>query len=173
MKKNSLSGLLAHYNSDSETEDVNDNNKLDVKVDSFLQEINEINKPVEKKSSTVNWQECYDESTGYPYYWNVETNQVTWEIPPEYKAWLEKNNVLQNTKVVENVGKTDKQENKKETNEKGSRKKRDDRKNNKKDGINEKTNNKEYNSDDEYVIFNIIFNFFLINIWCFISGKLL
>lgn len=29
------------------------------------------------------WQECFDESTGYPYYWHTETNQVTWEIPTE------------------------------------------------------------------------------------------
>lgn len=42
-KKNSgLSGLLAHYDSDSETEEHVENDKLDVKVDSFLQEINSI-----------------------------------------------------------------------------------------------------------------------------------
>lgn len=26
------------------------------------------------------WQLCYDENTGYNYYWNVETNEVKWEI---------------------------------------------------------------------------------------------
>jgi hypothetical protein len=34
------------------------------------------------------WQECYDSTTGYTYYWNVETNQVTWEMPPEYHAYM-------------------------------------------------------------------------------------
>lgn len=29
------------------------------------------------------WQECYDESTGYPYYWHIETNEVTWDMPEE------------------------------------------------------------------------------------------
>ena len=34
------------------------------------------------------WQEIYDENTGYVYYWNVETNAVTWEMPPEYQAYI-------------------------------------------------------------------------------------
>ena len=34
------------------------------------------------------WQECYDENSGYIYYWNVETNAVTWEMPPEYQAYI-------------------------------------------------------------------------------------
>ena len=38
----------------------------------------------------LDWQECYDEQTGYPYYWHTETNQVTWEVPPELKALKEK-----------------------------------------------------------------------------------
>uniref|UniRef100_A0A1B6E563 WW domain-containing protein n=1 Tax=Clastoptera arizonana TaxID=38151 RepID=A0A1B6E563_9HEMI len=47
---------------------------------------------------TSAWQECYDESTGCCYYWNTETNAVTWEIPPElhaYKAALEQWNAQQ------------------------------------------------------------------------------
>lgn len=31
------------------------------------------------------WQECYDESTGYPYYWHIETNEVTWDMPEELR----------------------------------------------------------------------------------------
>lgn len=31
------------------------------------------------------WQECYDESTGYPYYWHTETNEVTWDMPEELR----------------------------------------------------------------------------------------
>ncbi|XP_060801453.1 formin-binding protein 4 isoform X2 [Amyelois transitella] len=30
------------------------------------------------------WSACYDESTGFTYYWNQQTNAVTWEAPPEY-----------------------------------------------------------------------------------------
>lgn len=32
------------------------------------------------------WQECFDESTGYPYYWHTETNEVTWELPKELES---------------------------------------------------------------------------------------
>lgn len=39
------------------------------------------------------WQECYDETTGYPYYWHMETNEVTWEIPEELRM---KRNTTQN-----------------------------------------------------------------------------
>ncbi|XP_049703530.2 uncharacterized protein LOC110377873 [Helicoverpa armigera] len=30
------------------------------------------------------WSACYDESSGFTYYWNQLTNAVTWEAPPEY-----------------------------------------------------------------------------------------
>lgn len=30
------------------------------------------------------WSACYDESSGFTYYWNQHTNAVTWEAPPEY-----------------------------------------------------------------------------------------
>lgn len=87
---NPLSGLLGQYDSDSDHENVNgqESLKLDAKVDNFLQEINQI-APEQKNTQKQNaWQECFDESTGYPYYWNVETNAVTWEMPPEYKQWV-------------------------------------------------------------------------------------
>lgn len=32
------------------------------------------------------WIECYDRNSGFPYYWNQVTNQVTWQPPPEYAA---------------------------------------------------------------------------------------
>lgn len=31
------------------------------------------------------WQECFDDNTGYPYYWHTETNEVTWDMPDELK----------------------------------------------------------------------------------------
>ncbi|KAM7307261.1 uncharacterized protein ISCGN_010897 [Ixodes scapularis] len=37
---------------------------------------------------TCVWIECMDDTTGYIYYWNQETNEVTWERPPEYEAYL-------------------------------------------------------------------------------------
>jgi len=27
------------------------------------------------------WQEVWDENTGCYYYWNTQTNEVTWELP--------------------------------------------------------------------------------------------
>lgn len=37
------------------------------------------------------WRECLDESSGYPYYWHIETNEVTWEMPDELRYL--KNNI--------------------------------------------------------------------------------
>ncbi|CAN7998284.1 unnamed protein product, partial [Ixodes hexagonus] len=37
---------------------------------------------------TCVWVECMDDATGYIYYWNQVTNEVTWERPPEYEAYL-------------------------------------------------------------------------------------
>lgn len=28
------------------------------------------------------WQEVWDENTGCYYYWNTQSNEVTWELPP-------------------------------------------------------------------------------------------
>ncbi|XP_050443305.1 formin-binding protein 4-like [Adelges cooleyi] len=32
------------------------------------------------------WQECYDDVSGFIYYWNTQTNKVTWEKPEYYAA---------------------------------------------------------------------------------------
>ena len=37
---------------------------------------------------TTAWQHCLDDGTQYYYYWNVTTNQVTWEIPDGYSQYL-------------------------------------------------------------------------------------
>lgn len=34
----------------------------------------------------VVWQECYDELTGYSYYWNTKTDEVTWTTPSDFKS---------------------------------------------------------------------------------------
>lgn len=43
------------------------------------------------------WQECYDEISGFIYYWNTQTNKVTWEKPEYYEAHdLENQGILFN-----------------------------------------------------------------------------
>lgn len=37
---------------------------------------------------TTEWQQCYDDNTQHCYYWNITTNEVTWEIPPEFTQYL-------------------------------------------------------------------------------------
>ncbi|XP_015111908.1 formin-binding protein 4 isoform X2 [Diachasma alloeum] len=107
MPSNPLTNLLEQYNSDTDDEDGRQSSKvsktkcLDKKVDDFLKEIQHItptnNQPVghkdqEGQKSGSPWQECFDDSTGYPYYWNMQTNQVTWEIPKELESMKKGNN---------------------------------------------------------------------------------
>jgi len=33
------------------------------------------------------WQQCHDQGSGYPYYWNTTSNQVRWDCPPEFRQW--------------------------------------------------------------------------------------
>ncbi|CAH0558740.1 unnamed protein product [Brassicogethes aeneus] len=54
---------------------------MDATVDDFLNEINEI---VPLKENTGAWQECFDEQSGFHYYWNTKTDKVTWSKPDEY-----------------------------------------------------------------------------------------
>ncbi|XP_061173582.1 formin-binding protein 4-like isoform X2 [Saccostrea echinata] len=37
---------------------------------------------------TTVWQQTLDENTSFHYYWNTVTNEVTWEIPPDYTRYL-------------------------------------------------------------------------------------
>ncbi|XP_053989437.1 formin-binding protein 4-like isoform X1 [Hylaeus volcanicus] len=116
---NPLANLLCHYNSDSDNEDAKkDVCKLDDQVNNFLKEIQLIapkqplpndcsNSTLTPNSNThssphmnqqaMMWRECIDESSGYPYYWHIETNEVTWEIPEELRYL--KNNVKSNSVV--------------------------------------------------------------------------
>ncbi|KAF2879202.1 hypothetical protein ILUMI_26957 [Ignelater luminosus] len=63
---------------------------MDGTVNDFFNEIDQIAPPKERKNVSV-WQECYDNNSGYSYYWNTKTDEVTWEIPQEYKLWKEQN----------------------------------------------------------------------------------
>lgn len=42
----------------------------------------------------TDWTQCIDANTGHPYYWNIDTKEVTWEIPHEYKQFLDKSALL-------------------------------------------------------------------------------
>lgn len=37
----------------------------------------------------IDWTQCTDANTGHPYYWNIVTKEVTWEMPVEYQHFLE------------------------------------------------------------------------------------
>ncbi|XP_052120621.1 uncharacterized protein LOC113207387 isoform X2 [Frankliniella occidentalis] len=86
---NPLSKLVGGYASDSDDDD-DENSKtkssLDAKVKEFMKEVES---KTNEDASVIScaWQEIYDESTGYPYYWNMNTNEVTWEPPPELVAY--------------------------------------------------------------------------------------
>lgn len=44
--------------------------------------------------SISDWTQCMDVSTGHPYYWNIVTKEVTWEMPNEYKEFLDRAKIL-------------------------------------------------------------------------------
>lgn len=37
----------------------------------------------------IDWTQCTDANTGHPYYWNIITKEVTWEMPIDYQQFLE------------------------------------------------------------------------------------
>ncbi|XP_018335064.1 formin-binding protein 4 isoform X2 [Agrilus planipennis] len=64
---------------------------MDSTLNDFFDEINKIT-PAKKKQIKTEcvWQECFDESSGYVYYWNTTTDEVTWEMPETYRLWKDK-----------------------------------------------------------------------------------
>ena len=40
----------------------------------------------------MKWRECFDENSGFVYYWNTETDEVTWEVPEEHKKSVKSHN---------------------------------------------------------------------------------
>ncbi|XP_034252726.1 formin-binding protein 4-like [Thrips palmi] len=86
---NPLSKLVGSYASESDEDDDNSKNKntLDAKVEEFMKEVESTKTNEDVSSITCAWQECHDKDTGYPYYWNMNTNEVTWEPPPELVAY--------------------------------------------------------------------------------------
>lgn len=48
----------------------------------------------------LEWKECFDDKSGFPYYWNIKTDEVTWEMPSQYKFWLEKKPVVKTANLI-------------------------------------------------------------------------
>lgn len=46
------------------------------------------------------WKECQDELTGFSYYWNTKTDEVTWTPPPEFKSQKKPNVPIYKTSNV-------------------------------------------------------------------------
>ncbi|XP_056634589.1 formin-binding protein 4-like isoform X1 [Diorhabda sublineata] len=75
---------------------------MECKVNDFLNEINEIAPPPSNADQDEVWKQCFDELTGYPYYWNKNTDEVTWNQPksfeknykPPSKITPDKNHIL-------------------------------------------------------------------------------
>ncbi|XP_075975088.1 uncharacterized protein LOC142975862 [Anticarsia gemmatalis] len=95
-KANSLAGLIANYG-DSEDESEDDhratggapepNNKNHYNVGNVSQNYANtavVNSIHPAPIAHCPWSACYDESSGFTYYWNQQTNAVTWDAPPEY-----------------------------------------------------------------------------------------
>ncbi|XP_072393547.1 uncharacterized protein [Diabrotica undecimpunctata] len=58
---------------------------MEYKVNDFFNEINEIAPPPLKEVQDEDWKQCFDKLTGYPYYWNKKTDEVTWTVPAGFK----------------------------------------------------------------------------------------
>jgi len=66
-----MNGLVCGYGSDSDQEEDSATPSTNRKDNGSV------------KSSEKDWMECMDNTSGYPYYWNRETNEVKWDRPPE------------------------------------------------------------------------------------------
>lgn len=86
---NPLSKIVGSYASESDEDDdtLKNKNTLDAKVEEFMKEVESSKSNDDASSITCAWQECHDKDTGYPYYWNMNTNEVTWAPPPELVAY--------------------------------------------------------------------------------------
>ncbi|XP_055704040.1 formin-binding protein 4-like isoform X2 [Phlebotomus papatasi] len=80
--ENRLTHLLGVYNSDSDDEE---NEEKEV------QEKHGNNGAAEVADNIVqtDWTQCYDRETGKPYFFNTSSNQHQWEMPEDYRLYLE------------------------------------------------------------------------------------
>jgi len=82
---------MTHSSSDGESRE----------VENYVNNVKEqIMNTTELNNSDYVWQECYDDVSGFIYYWNTQTNKVTWEKPEHYETAhsIENQDVLNKTK---------------------------------------------------------------------------
>ncbi|XP_050523146.1 formin-binding protein 4-like [Daktulosphaira vitifoliae] len=60
--------------------------KDSIGIELYRHNINDQLININQDNSDQIWQECYDEVSGFIYYWNMKTNKVTWEKPEHYTA---------------------------------------------------------------------------------------
>ncbi|KAK9879334.1 hypothetical protein WA026_004185 [Henosepilachna vigintioctopunctata] len=58
---------------------------MDSTLNEFLNEINEI-APLKTIKNESGWKKCFDAKSGFPYYWNTLTDEVTWEEPKTFNS---------------------------------------------------------------------------------------
>ncbi|XP_059610254.1 formin-binding protein 4-like [Phlebotomus argentipes] len=79
--ENRLTHLLGAYNSDSDDEE---------SAEEQVQRKHGNNgASVADNITQTEWTQCFDRDTGHPYFWHISTKEVTWEMPEEYRAYLE------------------------------------------------------------------------------------
>ncbi|CAG5054577.1 unnamed protein product [Parnassius apollo] len=94
-KTNPLAGLIGNYgDSDEDSDDVlmrssstysvSDKKTHKITAATGLDQTSNIAGIHPAPVAHCPWSACYDESSGFTYYWNQKTNAVTWEAPPEY-----------------------------------------------------------------------------------------
>ncbi|XP_072932954.1 uncharacterized protein [Epargyreus clarus] len=78
---NNLAGLVANY---GDSEDESDSGEVRHAAPP-VNDMTQLHAPIHPAPvPQCPWSACYDESSGFTYYWNQLTNAVTWEAPPEY-----------------------------------------------------------------------------------------
>ncbi|XP_025197460.1 formin-binding protein 4-like [Melanaphis sacchari] len=91
MNRRKLKLDMTHSSSDGESRE----------VENYVNNVKEqIMNTMEHNNSDYVWQECYDDVSGFIYYWNTHTNKVTWEKPEHYETAhsIENQDVLNKTK---------------------------------------------------------------------------
>ncbi|XP_060866511.1 formin-binding protein 4-like [Metopolophium dirhodum] len=76
MNRRKLKLDMTHSASDGESKE----------VENYVNNVKEQIMNATELNSDYVWQECYDDVSGFIYYWNTQTNKVTWEKPEHYEA---------------------------------------------------------------------------------------
>ncbi|XP_038213993.1 formin-binding protein 4-like [Zerene cesonia] len=88
MSKTNPLGLLVNYGDSDDSDDgssVSKKPQANAKLPTSYATNNHASAAIHPPPiSHCPWSACYDENSGFTYYWNQHTNAVTWEAPPEY-----------------------------------------------------------------------------------------